>query len=115
MDQQQAERAAIDALRDLVGIFIWYPADQTEPEDPVGPVTQIDLGETPIGDDGLAHLRHFRKLEWLCLEDTEITDAGLVHLETLHNLRLLELAKTGVTEEGILRLKQALPQCQIRH
>ena len=108
-----AQNEAIDALRELVGIFIWYPADERSPEYPIEPVTRIDLGDTEITDAELVYLQQFPALEWLCLEDTEITDEGLSHLASLVQLRQLEIRNTRVTEAGIRSLRRVLPNCEI--
>ena len=114
MDQLSEQNAAMDALRRLVGIFIWYPADESSPEYPIEPVTEIDLGDTSITDDALAHLTHFGSLEWLCLENTSVTDAGLRHIAGLKSLRELILVKTETTVAGVNALKRELPDCEIQ-
>jgi hypothetical protein len=113
MSELSAQAEALDALRTLVGIFIWYPADEDSPDRPTEPVTEVDLGDTSLDDRGARHLRAFDRLQSLCLEDTRITDAGLVHLAGLTCLKRCELRGTFVTGEGVAALQRQLPTCEI--
>ncbi|GMH32225.1 hypothetical protein BSKO_00059 [Bryopsis sp. KO-2023] len=59
-----------------------------------------------IGDDGLRHLTHFRKLEYLdlCFR-YKITDHGMDRLALLTSLQELHLAKCKrISDEGLTRL-----------
>ena len=49
------------------------------------------------------------------LADTRITDAGMVHLAGLNNLVELNFRYTQITENGVSKLREALPNCEIRH
>lgn len=49
------------------------------------------------------------------LADTRITDAGMVHLAGLNNLMELNFRYTQITENGVSKLREALPNCEIRH
>jgi hypothetical protein len=83
----------------------------------VSDLTQLKylyLRDTHITDAGLVHLKGLTGLESLRLGHTKVTDAGLVHLKNLTKLGYLELFNTRVTEEGVKKLKQALPNCNIR-
>jgi hypothetical protein len=69
-----------------------------------------------ITDDGLAHLKNLRQLEFLDLKKNKrLTDAGLVHLEGLKNLDQLILIGTQVTPAGVKQLQQKLPNTKIAH
>ncbi|MBN2380831.1 hypothetical protein JXM67_13615 [candidate division WOR-3 bacterium] len=76
---------------------------------------QLNLGNNPITDKGLKHLQKLTELTSLDLSSTDVTDTGLVYLEGLTNLRELRLNSTDVTEEGVNRLRNALPECEIRY
>ncbi len=104
------EAEAIRVLFDEAEGCIWYAENQTEP---ISGVTQIDLGESEITDDALELLRHFPRLQWLCLEDTSISDYGLHSLVGLVSLTRIELQGTNVTETGVAMLQQSLPACEI--
>ncbi len=54
-----------------------------------------------IGDDGVAHLRGLRRLEWLDLYATRVSDAGLPHLGGLSALRRLHLGATRLRGRGL--------------
>jgi hypothetical protein len=77
-------------------------------------LTGLYLGETKVTDAGLAHLKPLTKLDMLRLDQTQVTDAGLQHLHGLSALRSLDLTNSRVTPAGIARLKQAVPQIEIR-
>ncbi len=77
------------------------------------PLKKLHLEKTKIGDNGLAHLKSFKDLEYLNLYGSKVTDAGLEHLKELKNLKKLYVWKTGVTEEGIKKLNESLPELKI--
>ena len=67
-----------------------------------------------ITDEGLAHLKNLKRLEFLDLKKNKgLTDAGLIHLEELTNLKELILIGTQVTPAGIQKLQQKLPHTKI--
>ena len=113
MAELDAQLAAINALLERVGIFIWYAGDLDASGNLTEPVTFLDLGETPIDDEALSCLRHFTELEWLCLEGTAITDAAIEHLKLLTSLEHLEVRGTNISKTGIEELGRSLPGCQI--
>ena len=49
----------------------------------------------------------------LDLGDTDITDEGLAHLKGLTNLKSLNLRGTDVSDEAVDKLREALPNCRI--
>jgi hypothetical protein len=89
-------------------------------DDGVGELTELKklewlfLDNTQVTDKGLAHLERMTELEHLRLLSTQITDDGLEHIRGMTKLDMLEVFGTQVTDEGISRLRQALPNCQIR-
>ena len=74
----------------------------------------LTLDSTNITDKGLRHLAELKSLRKLCLTRTAVTDAGLEWLGRLENLQRLELANTRVTEAGVNRLKQRLPNLDVK-
>ena len=66
---------------------------------------RLDLNNTNMTDDGLAHLKGLTQLQWLDLDNTQVTDGGLVNLKGLIQLQNLFLAKTKVTDDGLVNLK----------
>ena len=74
----------------------------------------LTLDSTNITDKGLRHLAELKSLRVLCLTHTAVTDAGLEWLGRLENLQRLELANTRVTEAGVNRLKQRLPNLDVK-
>ncbi len=45
---------------------------------------------------------------------SRITDAGLVHLAGLTSLEVLHLDDTQITDAGVAKLKEVLPDCEIK-
>ncbi len=102
-----------------------------------GNVTELDLSETGVSDEGLAMLSGFDKLTYLDLHNTAITDVTIDHIQKLGYLEYLNLYgtsvsdaslpkiaklrklkavylwKTSVTEEGAGKLRQALRDAKI--
>jgi hypothetical protein len=72
-------------------------------------LTQLNaliLGDTDIGDSGLAHVKGMTRLETLTVQNTHVTDVGLEHLEGLAKLQTLDLAGTNVTDAGLIHLRR---------
>jgi hypothetical protein len=65
---------------------------------------RLDLDDTGLTDDGLAHLNRLIHLTALHLDRTAITDEGVPHLGAMTNLQDLTLDGTNVTEDGIEKL-----------
>jgi serine/threonine protein kinase len=97
---------------------------------------QLSLGETQVGDAGLAHLKDgdlyvlqlcgtlvsdaglvhlqgHKHLGGLDLIRTQVSDAGLEHLARIQSLVDLYLLGTKVTRDGVRKLQAALPKCKI--
>lgn len=64
----------------------------------------LDLGETPVDDEGLAPVAGFTKLTGLDLMNTKITDRGLAGVQNLKGLTHLDLTGTAVTDAGLAHL-----------
>lgn len=70
------------------------------------PVTVVNFGTTQVGDEALANLKGFTKLQKLTLNGTKITDAGLEQLKGLESLKKLYLVDTKVSDAGLAHLKE---------
>ena len=56
---------------------------------------------SPIGDNGLAPIEGFTRLERLGLAQTRLTDSGTKHLSTLSNLVELDLQQPSIGDSGV--------------
>ena len=65
-------------------------------------LTEIDLSQADITDDGLKSLENMTALEVLNLDGAPITDEALPILAKLPALRELSVADTKITDEGLL-------------
>ncbi|MGA2259183.1 MAG: hypothetical protein ABSG53_31305, partial [Thermoguttaceae bacterium] len=74
----------------------------------------LDLRQTNVSDAGLEHLKGLTRLRTLYLANTHVTDAGLANLKGMSQLTTLDLRETKVTDQGVKKLRQALPDCEIR-
>lgn len=79
----------------------------------MGRLTRLDLHRTKVTDRGLASLRDCEKLRSLVLWGTGVGDRGLVELAQLGNLENLYLWQTRCTSKGVTDLRQRLPGCRI--
>jgi hypothetical protein len=75
----------------------------------------LDLSTTHIGDAGLAALGEldFPELKTLALEHLNVTDEGIAHLAHFKSLEFLSIADTKVTKAGIKHLQLKIPSCTI--
>lgn len=76
-------------------------------------LSRLSLEHTNITDTGLINLANLKNLQYLNLFDTPITDKGIAALASLKNLRNLYLYQTKATKAGAEALQKALPNCQI--
>ncbi|WP_166822954.1 protein translocase subunit SecD [Thalassoroseus pseudoceratinae] len=65
-------------------------------------LTDIDLSQTAITDEGLKSLAGLKNLQVLNLDGTQVTDAALPELAKHPKLRELSIADTSITDEGLL-------------
>jgi Leucine-rich repeat (LRR) protein len=68
---------------------------------PLSNLTELNLSDTEISDDGLVHLQNLKNLTRLMLNKTKVGDKGLEYLKTLTNLQLLNLGETWVSNDGM--------------
>ncbi len=95
-----------DASPSLLSRLILYPQARTVTANPLN-------GE--LRDDDLIHLHELNDLKLLDLSwPTSVTDTGLESLHEVHSLDGIVLCRGNLSEASIVRLKQALPNCQIK-
>ena len=70
---------------------------------------ELDLTRTRVTGPGLANVRNLTALKKLFLTDTKVDDAAMVHLKGLKNLGLLGLSGTKIGDAGLSHL-ESLPQ-----
>ena len=61
----------------------------------------LDLNDSRIGDNGLAHILKAENISILRLNGTRITDVGLMNIATMTKLIRLSVGRTSVTDQGI--------------
>lgn len=66
----------------------------------------LDVRVTPIGDEGVAHIRGLKKLKFLNIARTNVGDKGLESLRGLTQLETLLMAHTKFTDGGLKNLEQ---------
>jgi serine/threonine protein kinase/Leucine-rich repeat (LRR) protein len=69
------------------------------------PLAWLYIGQCPISDAGLEHIKAMSELTKLALADTKITDAGLDVVATLPKLTSLDLSGPSFTDGSLARLK----------
>ncbi len=67
-----------------------------------------------ITDEGVRHLAGLSQLERLFLNGSSISDVGLEELRGLTRLKTLYVVRSRVTDAGEKRLKEAIPDLEIR-
>ena len=59
-------------------------------------------------------MKGMTKLEELRLHNPQVTDIGLDHLKDLASLKKLGLYNTQISDAGVMKIRQALPECEVR-
>ena len=77
-------------------------------------LVDLQLFDTAITDEALAHIGTLSHLQQLTLDNTAVTDAGIEKLKNLSQLKKLGLSGTRVTPAGVTKLQDALPKCKIQ-
>jgi Leucine-rich repeat (LRR) protein len=66
----------------------------------------LNLGQTQVGEEGLAYFKECSDLEALYLSDTQnVNDAGLIHFRDCNKLKYLHLGASGVSDVGLAHFK----------
>ncbi len=91
----QPTPADLNYLRSLAKKF-----QGMEPDEFVG-LTELDLRNTAIDDEGMVHLRGLKQLRSLTLQSTHVGDAGLENIAGLTGLRILNVSLTPTTDAGV--------------
>lgn len=110
-DLRDDSTASIQAA-DLTGIELDW-ALRTAIRD-LKSVRRLVLAETNLEDGDLSYLLGLRALEELDISHTDIGDKGLSLLPRLQTLRMLDVTGTLVSEAGLRRLKDDLPNLEVR-
>ncbi len=75
-------------------------------------VTQI-LGGRDLTNDDIEHLKVFKKLKLLSLNNSKINDAAVETLKSLTQLQSLNLSAGAISDQAQESLKKSLPNCRI--
>jgi len=75
---------------------------------------ELDVSSRHITNSGLVHLKRLKSLRDLDLRFTQVSDNGLEHLRGLTNLRCLDVGHSRVTSEGASKIKESLPQLEVK-
>jgi hypothetical protein len=75
----------------------------------------LHLNGSAVTDDGLSVLRDYSMLRAVNLSDTRIGDQAIAHLVGLEDLQVVNLERTKVTAEAVEVLRRALPRAVVRH
>jgi serine/threonine protein kinase len=76
-------------------------------------LTELQITDSALHDDDIAHLARCPQLTQVTLNGTKITDHALKELARLKTLKLLSVRNTKVTRAGIKKFRHALPQCDV--
>ena len=68
-------------------------------------LTELDLGDIPLGDRELSYLRRMTRLSKLRIRGTHVTGSGLKYLKGMTELTELVLSDSQITGAGLQNLK----------
>jgi len=71
------------------------------------------IAESPMTDEGVAHLRMLPRLRSLTLWGPSFTDAAVRNIVALPKLAVLKLCATRITNAGKSAIQRALPKCVV--
>jgi WD40 repeat protein len=80
----------------------------------MGQLETLGLNDTQVGDEIIADLELLKSLTELDLSRTRLTDLGLEGMGAFQSLRKLNIEKTKTSAAAVEKLRQALPQCEIK-
>jgi internalin A len=83
---------------------------------------ELDVADTLITNNGVAHLARLSGLTWLRLDqcsagqgrELRINDAGLEYVARMPSLREVGLIQLNVSDSGLQKLKQSCPVLTVR-
>jgi hypothetical protein len=111
-DTQVSDLSPLAEMKSLETLYL----ENTQVSD-VSPLAELKnlkwlkLNNTQVSD--LSPLAELKNLSFLLLNNTQVSD--LSPLAESKKLRILYLANTQVSDEQVQELRQALPNCKIRH
>jgi hypothetical protein len=74
----------------------------------------LNFYRSRITDAGLAQLFPLSdKLDSLDIRNTSVSDNGIAHLKQLHRLTLLRLSDSKISPEGVETIRKSLPNCKL--
>ena len=76
-------------------------------------VTAVNFQNARVGDEEIAVLWHFRRVQDVTLGGTQVTDGGIETLTSLPRLESVGLWNTEVSDTGIQRLKTKYPMLMV--
>ena len=70
-------------------------------------------GDLQVTDAGLAHMKDFKKLVLLDLQNSKVTARGLEQLKGVPSLKVVWLSGTSITEDELKRFREAMPNVSV--
>jgi hypothetical protein len=81
---------------------------------PLRKLEHLSLEHTMVTDEGLLSLVAFPRLQTLNLRCTEITDECVETLGQCKQLKELDISQTHLSDKEVTRLRELLPNCEIK-
>jgi eukaryotic-like serine/threonine-protein kinase len=88
----------LSEMKNLTDVSLLYFAENAHLE-------SLILAGSPVGDEGLGHLKDCKNLAHLDLANTAAGDGTVAHFRDAELLRILTLAGSKVTDDGVAHLK----------
>jgi hypothetical protein len=108
-----AELKALPELSELYASDLGFQADDILALSACPKLGSLQLDNTPLPAQGIAHFAKFVNLGYLYMRYEPIDEAGLKALEALQDLRHLNISGSGITAERVVTLQAALPRCKL--
>lgn len=77
-------------------------------------LTDLNIAQTTLGDEQAQALSKMTNLKRLIVNQTAITDKTLEVIMNLKSLQKVEMTQTDISSEAVTKLREALPDCEIR-